>query len=160
MNRALHFVWIVGVLLLPALSVTAEADKEKGADKSTSAEMGGHHGHGWHGHHGRHGHHGHHGWGRHHGHHGGHWGRRGHHGAGAGMSRLKLTDEQKKKVAELRKKMAAEFESILTPEQKKTFEEMKKARERHGRPGAGNQSEGKSEKKPESKPAPKKPGTI
>jgi hypothetical protein len=39
---------------------------------------------------------------------------------------LKLTDEQKKKVAELQKKMHEEFLKILTPEQRQQLEKMKK----------------------------------
>jgi hypothetical protein len=43
------------------------------------------------------------------------------------FAKLKLTDEQKKKVGELRKKMREEFLKILTPEQRKTLEKFEKA---------------------------------
>lgn len=43
------------------------------------------------------------------------------------QDRLKLTDEQKKKIEELQKELEAKILGVLTEEQKKQYEEMKKA---------------------------------
>jgi Spy/CpxP family protein refolding chaperone len=65
-------------------------------------------------------------------------------GLASAFSRLKLTADQKKQMGELRKKMAAEFQKILTPEQRKTLEQLRK--------GRGGRGKGAAERKPAAKP--------
>lgn len=55
--------------------------------------------------------------------------------AGA-QERLKLDDAQKQKVADLQKEMESKILNVLTEEQKKQYEEMKKGPGPGGRPGA------------------------
>ena len=67
-------------------------------------------------------------------------GSRGHGGPGGGfhllppfvVERMKLTDDQKKQVAELEKETKAKLDKILTPEQQKTLETARPPRPRQG----------------------------
>ncbi len=60
---------------------------------------------------------------------------------------LKLTDEQKKKFAELQKDIDAKIEKLLTDDQKKMLKEMKE-RGPMGGPGAPDRPGGEGERKP------------
>ncbi len=114
MNRCGFLLLTLGIaLLVPGPILADEADKAKDKKKGPDHKRR-------QGPRGR-------GWGRFQGPRGGPWAR-----GGNPFARLKLTEDQKKKVRELMKKHREEFLAILTPEQKKALEEFRRGRRGRG----------------------------
>jgi len=78
----------------------------------------------------------------------------GNRGPMAAFAGLNLTEEQRTKLAELRKKQHEEFLNILTAEQKKSLEDARANRERRGPEGRPQRPDNDGAEKPaEQKPA-------
>jgi hypothetical protein len=137
MKRCTRLLLALGiVLLLPGLILAEEGDKAKDQKKDPDQKRRS-------GPRGR-------GFGRDRGPRGGGWGRGGP-GIANLFGRLKLTDDQKKKVRELMKKHMEEYLAILTPEQKKALEEFRKGRRGRGAARGQRRPEGRrgSDRRPE-----------